>query len=228
MVVVVQDLAAAGEDRRIGHAAAARQRQAFHRADDLLLDHAGPREAHGQQMHLARDVQRVFDLGDFLIGLHCAQRDHGLDQHEARAHRAEQRLQRELRFRAVRRQHVDRPRQRAGPHSVVDIGIVGEQRLFAAVGIEQQRKVRPVEPAEVREARVLPEVVGVVAKVHRAVAVAEQQDEAGADALHQRAAALRIGGGGEHRISIHQARWVRVEARAGTMGTRESCGSGQP
>ena len=86
-------------------------------------------------------------------------------------------------------------RQRTGPHLVVDIGIVCEQGLLVGVRVKNEREVRLIEPAEVREAAVLPEVVRVVAKVHRTLAVAEQEHEAGADAPHQGRAAFRIGGG---------------------------------
>ncbi len=85
---------------------------------------------------------------------------------------------------------------------MVDADVVAEQRGLAVVDVQQQRQLGLVQAAEVQEARVLAEVVGVVAVVHGAVDVARQQHEAlGAgpsQAGEQGVAAGGVGLGGKH------------------------------
>ena len=76
-------------------------------------------------------------------------------------------------------------RQFAHPDDVVDGQLVAEDRRPAPVDVDHRRQVRLVEPEVVEEGAVLAERVAVVGEVHRALAVAEKEQEAAFDSALQ-------------------------------------------
>ena len=86
---------------------------------------------------------------------------------------------------AHRRGLIGDQRLRAHPDDVVDVDVVAEDPFFAAFGVDDRGQVGFVEPEEIQERTVLPELILVVGIVAAGFAVAQQQDHALAYLLQQ-------------------------------------------
>ena len=83
VAVVVQRLSVHAEDDGERHGAAAREREPFDHAGDLLFHHARLAQLHGGGVHVIGGVGGPFHLGDLEFALDLAHGDDGLDEVEA-------------------------------------------------------------------------------------------------------------------------------------------------
>ena len=97
-------------------------------------------------------------------------------------------------------------RLRAHPDDVIDLHIVGEEFLLAALEVDNRRHPRLVEAPEIQPRAVLAEFVTVVLILGRRLDIADKQQEAGlsgsADALSKGAATGDVGFFWEHILDV--------------------------